>query len=125
MADILGGVRRSILWVLAKGSWALLTSRPPEPGREPLALCVALPLGLFLLFWLAFWTLGGLAAGHELLRLLFARDRIVAGFEGTEAVHGYGLFRSRRAVRRDAIRRFYRQPSGPRCASKPRSAELN
>jgi hypothetical protein len=101
-----------VLWVLAKGSWALLTSHPPAAGHQPLALGVALPLGLFLLFWLSFWTLGGLAAGHELLRLLFARDRIVATLKGLEIAHGYGLFHSRREVGRDEIRRFYRQPSG-------------
>jgi hypothetical protein len=47
------------IWFLTVGAWALLTGNPPEPGRQPLSPKWALPVGLFLLFWLAFWTLGG------------------------------------------------------------------
>src|SRR5512146_450229 len=62
------------LWMLAKGAWALITGEPPEPGRDPLDAQGALPIGLFLLIWLSFWTLGGVFAGREFLRLLFGRD---------------------------------------------------
>jgi hypothetical protein len=34
------------------------------------------PVALFLLFWLALWTLGGTAAVRELMRLIAGRDRI-------------------------------------------------
>ena len=102
----------AVIWILGKGLWSLLTGEPPAADHTPLTAGIALPAGLFLLFWLAFWTLGGLAAGHELLRLLFGRDRIVAGCDGLEIVPGRGLYRSRRKVGRQEIRRFYRQPSG-------------
>jgi hypothetical protein len=98
------------LCMLTMGAWALLTGRPPEPGREPLAPEAALPLGLFLLFWLTFWTLGGVLAGRELLRLLFGRDRILAWPDGLEVEQKCGLFRSREKWPRDALRRFYRKP---------------
>ena len=43
------------LWILGVGAWSLLTGQPPEVGRAPLRPELALPVGLFLLFWLAFW----------------------------------------------------------------------
>ena len=67
------------LWLLAKGAWALLTGEPPEPGRSPLSAEEALPIGLFLLIWGSFWTLGGIFAGREFLRLLFGRDTSAPG----------------------------------------------
>jgi hypothetical protein len=102
----------AVLCILAVGSWSLLTGQPPGAGRELLRPELALPVGLFLLFWLSFWTFGGVAAGRELLRLLFGRDRILAGIDALEIEHSCGLFRSRRSLRRDEIRRFYRRPSG-------------
>src|SRR6476659_2825194 len=44
------------LWILTRGAWALFTGRPPGAGHNPLTLAVALPVGLFLLFWLTLWT---------------------------------------------------------------------
>src|SRR5213075_958612 len=53
------------LCMLAVGAWSLLTGQPPGAGRAPLRPEVALPIGLFLLFWLALWTLGGVMAARE------------------------------------------------------------
>src|SRR5688572_22590369 len=99
------------LWILGVGAWSLLTGQPPEAGREPFRPELALPVGLFLLFWLALWTLGGVMAGRELLRLLFGGDRIRLGHDRLEIERSYGLFRSRETLRRDDLRRFYCRPA--------------
>jgi len=98
------------LWLLSAGARSILTGHPPEAGREPLRLEVALPVGLFILFWLALWTLGGVMAGRELLRLLFGRDCIRVGDDTLEVEHSYGLFRSRERLPQVELRRFYRRP---------------
>jgi len=96
--------------ILCFGAWALLTDQPPGANREPLAPEFAIPMGLFLLFWLSFWTLGGFLAGREFLRLLFGCDRITATVDGLTITHSYGIFRSRDNLSRNEIRRIYRQP---------------
>src|SRR5580765_1157950 len=82
------------LSILAFGGWSLVTGRPPGVGHQPVTLIAALPVGLFLLIWLFFWTIGGIAAGRELLRLLYGRDRFVIRQGDLEVEHSYGLFRS-------------------------------
>ena len=54
-----------VLWLLIQGAAALLTGRPPEPGRAPLDPAIALVAGLFMIFWLAFWTAGGALAMRQ------------------------------------------------------------
>src|SRR5262249_9593115 len=44
-------------------------------------------------FWLTLWTFGGIAAGRELLRLLFGRDRFLVNYDGLEVEQSFGLFR--------------------------------
>src|SRR5215831_9835582 len=73
--------------VLAVGAWSLVTGRPPGFGHEPITATAALAVGLFLLIWLSFWTLGGIAAGRELLRLLFGRDRFMVRPDGLQIEH--------------------------------------
>ena len=75
-------------------------------------LFIALPLLLFLLVWVTFWTFGGFMAVGWLLRLLFGRDRVVVGQDGLEIEHGYGLFRSRKRVLRGDVVRFYERRGG-------------
>src|SRR5512139_1563513 len=64
---------------LATGAYCLLTGAPPAPGRDPIPLGPALAVGAFLIAWLAIWTIGGIGAIREVLRLLVARDRVIAG----------------------------------------------
>ncbi len=100
-----------VLWFLGVGTWALVTGNPPGHGHAPLSLGAALPVGLFLLFWLALWTLGGLGAGLELLRLLFGRDRFLANPAELLVVHSCGFFRRTYRAGPDTLRRFYLLPS--------------
>jgi hypothetical protein len=97
-------------WMLGRGARSLLTGEPLGAGHKSLGLEAALPVGLFLLFWLTLWTLGGVMAGRELLRLLFGRDRILMGHDTIEIEHSFGLFRWRDTLKRADLRRFYRRP---------------
>lgn len=97
-----------VLWILIRGAWALLTGQPPGAGRAPLEAAPALGVGLFLLCWVSFWTLGGVVAGREWLRLLFGRDRLIVRPDGLEIERNFGLFRTRRTFPREKLLRFYR-----------------
>lgn len=93
------------LWLLVKGAIALLTGTPPEPGRAPLEFGPALLMGLFLLVWLTLWTVGGIAAASELLRLLWGEDRVEVA-SGRLTVRWFrGPVRTGRTFERHAIRR--------------------
>jgi hypothetical protein len=59
-------------------------------------------MGLFLLLWLSFWTLGGFLAGREFLRLLFGCDTNTRRSMAND--HSYGIFA--RDNLRATIRRF-------------------
>ncbi len=109
-----------VTWMLVKGAWALVTGTPPAPGRTVLPTGAALATGVFLLGWLAFWTLGGILAGRELLRLMFGRDRIRLKEHEVEIEWSYGLFTRRKTFPRDQVRRFYRDR---RCAVRLEHAE--
>jgi hypothetical protein len=95
-----------VLWILAKCAWALLTGTPPDPGRQPLTAGPALMVGGFLLFWLAVWTIGGIGAIGELLRLLWGEDRIVVSSGRLTVTWSRGPLRTKRSFERDAIRRI-------------------
>jgi len=98
------------VWALVGGGYSLLTGRT----HQPVSLGFALAAGAFLLFWLTLWTLGGIAAGGELLRLLFGRDQFVADPESLKVIRSFGLFRSVKQFSRGQIRRFYRtSPRSP------------
>jgi hypothetical protein len=101
-----------VAWILIHGAWALVTGQPPGEGKPPLETGPALGVGLFLVAWLALWTLGGVLAGRELLRLLFGRDLIVAGPDGVTVERGFGLFRTRETIARDRLRGFRRRATG-------------
>ncbi|WP_414662492.1 hypothetical protein [Horticoccus sp. 23ND18S-11] len=100
-----------VAWILIRGAWSLMTGEPPGVGRAPLETAPALAVGLFMLTWLAFWTLGGVLAGRELLSLLFGRDRFVVRPDALEIEYHFGLFRTLKSFRRDHVRRFYRVPA--------------
>jgi hypothetical protein len=93
------------LWMLVKGAIAVLTGTPPDPGRQPLEIGAALAMGGFLLVWLSFWTLGGVAAGAELLRLLWGMDRVLVASGRLTVTWSRGLFRRTRAYERHEVRR--------------------
>lgn len=95
-----------VLWFLIVGAMALMTGRPPEPGREPLDPGPTLIAGLFLLVWLTMWTVGGIAAILELLRLLWGEDRITVASGRLTVTWARGIFRKTRRFERDAIRRI-------------------
>jgi hypothetical protein len=94
------------IWMLVKGAIALLTGMPPDPGRAPLQVTPAVLVGVFLLFWLSIWTLGGIAAIGELLRLLWGDDRILVASGRLTVTWLRGPFRSSRSFERDVIRRI-------------------
>lgn len=101
-----------VVGILIRGGWSVLAGLPPGEGRAPLETMPALGMGVFLLCWLAFWTLGGVLAVREVLRLLFGRDRIVLRPDGIVVQRGFGLFRVRREIPRERVRRFHRLKHG-------------
>lgn len=113
------------IWMLGAGAWSFFTGQPPATGREPVTLGVAVAAGLFLIFWLAFWTLGGVAAIWEFLRLLCGKDRIEVTTNSLNIDNGYGLFHSKKNLRRDEVRRFTVGLVAPRFAPTPRAAPSN
>lgn len=100
-----------VLWILARGSRALITGTPPAPGWDALQPAPALALGTFLLLWLVFWTLGGVIAVREVLRLLCGWDRLVLTAEEIRIEHGLGLIRLRQRIPRAEVIRFHLWPS--------------
>jgi hypothetical protein len=91
------------LGVLAWGGVALVTGDPPGPNQEALELATAAATGVFLLVWLGFWTLGGIAAATELLRELWGEDRLVATSDGLLVEWRAGPFGRRRTIPRAEI----------------------
>jgi hypothetical protein len=65
---------------------------------------------LFLLVWLTFWTIGGIAALTHLMRSLVGEDVIGLTDSGFELVHRAGPFRRRYAFDRSRIRRLRIRP---------------
>jgi len=94
------------LWMLVKGAYALITGTPPDPGRAPLQLGPAVMTGAFLLVWLTIWTVGGIGALGEFLRLVWGVDRIVASSGRLVVTWIRGPFRSSRSFERESIRRM-------------------
>jgi hypothetical protein len=64
-----------VVWVLGAGAWALIAGHP-LPGKVPPGLWPMLGVGAFLLTWVSFWTLGGIAAINEWLRLVSSEERL-------------------------------------------------
>jgi hypothetical protein len=86
------------LWFLGTGAVALITGQPPGAGHEPLTWGAAGVVGLFLLLWLSFWTVGGIAAGQAFLANVWGSDRLVAGPGQLEIERRYGPFVSRKVI---------------------------
>jgi hypothetical protein len=94
------------MWLLVRGGLSLINGTPPSPGHHPLPLGPALGMGAFLLFWLALWTVGGVAALSELLRLLWGEDRIEVVGSRLAVTRQRGPFRTTRSFDRISIRRI-------------------
>ena len=98
------------LWLLIKGGLGFLSGNPPLNGSQPMTAGFALMIGLFLLLWLSFWTLGGYLAGREFLRLLWSEDRIVARSDALVLHRRIGPFRSTRTIQRSDLLRVHATP---------------
>ncbi|NOT35428.1 MAG: hypothetical protein HOP12_14885 [Candidatus Eisenbacteria bacterium] len=92
-------------WVLFRGARALLAGEPLAQQVSPQSPAAMLGIGLFLLFWLAFWTLGGIAAIGALLEAVWAEDRLIVNAEGLRRVRSRGPFRSTQQIAREELRR--------------------
>ncbi len=97
------------LVVLFTGLVALLTGHPLPGKTQPLDIGPALAVGGFLVIWLTFWTIGGLVALRELLRLLWAEDRIGIQTDGLVLTRRLGPFVRRRRLARGEIRQVFLQ----------------
>jgi hypothetical protein len=95
------------VWMLYAGARTLVTGEPLGSGQHPLQPGVTLAMGSFLLFWLSLWTLGGVAAIRELLKLTVQRDRVIVGSAGLLIMRSFGPFTRRTEIPRDALRRIY------------------
>lgn len=93
------------LWILVRGAAAWFGGDPVGRGdglgQAPPA--VAAFAALFLVVWLFFWTLGGYAAGRELLRLVWSEDRILVRHDALVVRKRLGPLRSTRTVPRADI----------------------
>lgn len=78
---------------------------PPTDGSVTVFLC-------FLLIWLTLWTVGGLAAGTNLLRRLSGEDTIDVSANGINLTWRGGPIRRRREIPRASIRRIRIQSKG-------------
>ncbi len=113
-----------VLWLLIVGAKSLVTGEPPEPGRDPLAVGPSLAMGLFLLTWLALWTFGGVAAMHEMLRLLWSRDRLLVRQHVIEVRRRVGWLSSLVRIERSELRGIRRRESGSALIAETRSGAI-
>jgi membrane protein YdbS with pleckstrin-like domain len=90
---------RSVAGSVIGASW-------PIPNTDWIGGGAAGFVFLFLLIWLLLWTVGGVAAIHELLRNLAGEDRISVEMGGVEFERRAGPFRRTRKFDRSRIRRI-------------------
>jgi hypothetical protein len=102
------------LWFLGQGAMAFATGQPLGSAHSPMPTGVALAIGAFLIFWLSLWTLGGIAAMGELLRLVWSEDRIVASAAGITLHTSRGPFHKTVEIPRDQVVRIV--PTARGCA---------
>jgi hypothetical protein len=79
-------------WFLAIGLYSLVTGQPPPGSDQPIRLGPALATGGFLLIWLAVWTLGGMLAIREWLRVLSGEDLLCLDDESFTRSRRHGPF---------------------------------
>jgi len=64
------------LFLIGSGIYSLVTGTPTV-GGGPALLGPSLAVGCFLAEWLTLWTIGGVMAIRELLRSVWAEDRLM------------------------------------------------
>ena len=96
------------LYMLYGMARAALTGEPMR--GTPRSMAAALAIGGFLLLWVSLWTLGGVMAIRELLRSVWAEDRIVMRPDRVAIARRLGPFRKRYEIPRERIRRAFLQP---------------
>lgn len=97
------------LILIGNGIYALMTGGPAWGSSEPLRLGPALVTGAFLLVWLTIWTIGGVMAARELLRALWAEDRLWLDRDRLRRIHRLGPMVSTQHWPRAEIRRVFVQ----------------
>jgi hypothetical protein len=102
------------LWFLGNGLVAIISGTPFLSGKSPVQVGPAIAVGAFLLLWLALWTVGGIAAISEFLRLVAGEDRLSAEGGSLTVMHRRGPFVRRREFPRDTLQRLYL--TATRCA---------
>ncbi len=100
------------LWFLGNGAVSLMSGTPFLSGHSPVQLGPSLAIGGFLLFWLTLWTLGGIAAISEFLRLVAGEDQLLVEGGGLTVIHKRGPFQHQRHFARDALRTMFLTPGG-------------
>jgi hypothetical protein len=89
------------LWILVRGAIATFaTPSAAAHGSPPAA-----GAGVFLIVWVTFWTIGGIAAMRQLMRLVWAADRLRVAAGRLSLTRSLGPFRSTRTFGRESIRR--------------------
>jgi hypothetical protein len=96
------------LYMLYGMARAALTGEPMR--GTPSSMAAALAIGGFLLLWVSLWTLGGIMAFRELLRSVWAEDRIVMRSDRVAIARRLGPFLKRYEIPRERIRRAFLQP---------------
>lgn len=98
-----------VLAVLGRGLYALIVGGPSFGAETPPEPGMALAVGGFLLVWLSIWTIGGGVAIREVLRAVWAEDRLRLDALGLTCRRRLGPFVSARLMRRGEISRLYQQ----------------
>lgn len=98
------------LGAILSGMAGLFPDRIPEWIAHPASSVAVLLMTLFLIVWLTFWTIGGIATWTHLIRSLWGEDTIALTPEGIELVRRGGPFRRRRVFDRAFIRRIRVRP---------------
>lgn len=90
-----------VLALLGQGLLVVLQGRS-LPG-QPSSLLAVVPVGLFLLIWISFWTVGGFLALRQWLRCVWAQDRLTLTSTHLEIRRWLGPWRQRRRLPRQTI----------------------
>jgi hypothetical protein len=99
-----------MLGALLSSIAGVFTSRLPEWSTDLVTSGGVAFVLLFLLIWLTFWTIGGIAALTHLARSVAGEDTIDLTATGFELVCRAGPFRRRYGFERSAIRRLRIRP---------------